>query len=69
MSKKTDAVVEPPPKPYKPQLMFVATEYRVPLAGEWFWADGDQHPSVCKMFENMDINYHNNGQRWILVQK
>ena len=58
-----------PLPPYKPRIMFRSTEYRVPVAGEWFWADGDQNPSVCRMSEGMDLSYHNNGQRWILVEK
>lgn len=56
-------------KPVRPTMRFQATEYRVPLVGEWFWADGDSKPSVCRMYDGMDISYHNGGKRWVLVEK
>ena len=56
-------------KPKNVKLKFVATEYRVPFAGEYFWSDGDKHPTVCRMYPGMDISYHNGGKRWILVEK
>lgn len=57
------------PRPTRPTIRFKATEYRVPVGGEYFWADGDKNPSVCRMFDGMDLSYHNNGLRWILVEK
>jgi hypothetical protein len=56
------------PPPESPSLQFKAIEYRVPTAGEYFWADGDVNPGVCKMFEGMNLSYHNDGRRWILAE-
>jgi len=55
-------------RPANPAIHFEATAYRVPLPGEWFWADGDETPSVCQMLFGMNLEYHNGGMRWILVE-
>ena len=64
-----DIQSHPVPRPENPVIEFVATEYRVPMHGEFFWADGDETPSVCRYFDCMDLSHHNGGQRWILIEK